>query len=442
MMSTGIETPPETLRRTAESLSAGDSLAAIRSDHSRLMQLRWLSVAAMTVMALLVFPLLAPDHPVAPMLAVALLLAAANLGLIAGAARWLRGRSAALLQLALDLLGWGAFLYFGGGVTNPAISLLMPLVAVGAAILPARQAWLLAALAVGEYSLLWQVHHPVRLTDSAMAMHWHLSGMWLSFAVSALTVVWFVVRLNAALSRREQALAAINAARARDAYVVGLGKLAAGAAHRLGTPLGTMHILTDELARRPGLDCAVREDLALMREQIDHCREILTQLTREAGHQRAEGGGAVTAATWVEGAVARWRSLRPHATAELDCSAAATGTQIVVDASLTEALHNLIDNAANANTSAGQPERAVDVDAGVQGGDFVVEVRDRGLGMPGAGRADGGRTSPGRQPAGMGVGLLLAYSAVEDLGGRLDLQPRPGGGTIARLAIPVQEIGR
>ena len=115
-------------------------IAALRVDRSRLIQLRWFSVAAMVAMAVIAFPLLAPGHPAQPLLGVALALAAVNLALQGGLARWLDGRGGAFVQLVLDLVAWGAFLYFGGGVTNPAISLLLPVVAVGASILPSRQA--------------------------------------------------------------------------------------------------------------------------------------------------------------------------------------------------------------------------------------------------------------------------------------------------------------
>ncbi|HNS92767.1 MAG TPA: histidine kinase dimerization/phospho-acceptor domain-containing protein, partial [Thauera sp.] len=271
----------------ADGLAGGSS--SVRTDRTRLLQLRWVSLAAMAMMSFIVFPWLVPAQPLAPLAGVTLALLAVNLALLADAARWLVGRWGAFLQLAVDLVAWGAFLYFTGGVTNPAISLLLPVVAIGASILPAAQGWALAALAVGVYSLLWRFHEPVRLTDSALAMQWHLAGMWISFVFAAVTVVWFIARLNAELARREDELAEANAARARDAYVVGLGKLAAGAAHRLGTPLGTMRILADELARRTDLDAEVRDDLQLVREQVDHCRDILNSLTREAGQQRAEG---------------------------------------------------------------------------------------------------------------------------------------------------------
>ena len=423
--------PPPALR-------PGRLLNAVRTDRGRLLQLRWVSLLAMALMSLIVFPWLAPAQPVAPLAGVTLCLLAVNLALLGGLAEWLVGRWGAFLQLTVDMVAWGAFLYFTGGVTNPAISLLLPVVAVGASILPALQAWLLAALAVVVYSLLWQYHQPVYLADADQAMYWHLAGMWISFAFSAATVVWFIVRLNSELARRDDELAEVNAARARDAYVVGLGKLAAGAAHRLGTPLGTLRILTDDLASRAELSADVREDAELMREQVDHCRDILNGLTREAGQQRAEGGGAVDAFAWASAVAERWQRLRPGAALAIGAGAAAAGAVIVADASLGEALHNLIDNAANANIRAGN--RGAPVELGVQreGGMVVIDVLDRGPGLE-PGRVEAARHAPlGAHAEGMGVGLMLAHAAIEHHGGRLEFRSRPGGGTIARMLIPVQ----
>ena len=417
--------------------SAGP-LNAVRTDRTRLLQLRWVSVLAMAALGLLAIPFLAPAHPLQALAGVTLTLAAVNLALAGGLIRRLDGPWGAFVQLAIDLLAWGSFLYFGGGVTNPAISLLLPLVAVGASILPARQAWALATLAVAVYSLLWQFHHPVHLDDAAMAMYWHLAGMWLSFVLSAATVVWFVARMNTALSLRERELAEANAARARDAYVVGLGKLAAGAAHRLGTPLGTLRILVDELARRGEFDAETHEDLAVMREQVSHCRDILNSLTREAGQQRAEGGGLELVAPWLRAAVAGWQHLRPGVTLQLEVATELAVEAIVADASLAEALQNLIDNAANANQAAARSDAAVEVSACASGKMLCIEVADRGQGLLPE-RIAAARHAPGASHAeGMGVGLMLAFAAVEHHGGGLDFRLRPGGGTIARLHIPLR----
>ena len=422
-------------------LTPGRILNAVRTDRGRLLQLRWVSLLAMALMSLVVFPWLAPAQPVAPLAGVTLCLLAVNLALLGGLAEWLVGRWGAFLQLTVDMVAWGAFLYFTGGVTNPAISLLLPVVAVGASILPALQAWLLAVLAVVLYSLLWQYHQPVYLADADQAMYWHLAGMWISFAFSAVTVVWFIVRLNSELARRDDELAAVNAARARDAYVVGLGKLAAGAAHRLGTPLGTLRIVTADLASRAELPAEVREDVQLMREQVDHCRDILNGLTREAGQQRAEGGGAVDAFAWARAVAERWQRLRPGAALVIGAGVAdggEAGAVIVADASLGEALHNLIDNAANANACAGKGDVAVEVATGREDGLVLVEVLDRGPGLDPA-RVEAARHAPlGGHAEGMGVGLMLAHAAIEHHGGRLEFRSRSGGGTIARMLIPEQ----
>ena len=422
-------------------LTPGRLLNAVRTDRGRLLQLRWVSLLAMALMSLVVFPWLAPAQPVAPLAGVTLCLLAVNLALLGGLAEWLVGRWGVFMQLTVDMWAWGAFLYFTGGVTNPAISLLLPVVAVGASILPALQAWLLAVLAVVLYSLLWQYHQPVYLADADQAMYWHLAGMWISFAFSAVTVVWFIVRLNSELARRDDELAAVNAARARDAYVVGLGKLAAGAAHRLGTPLGTLRILTDDVASRAELPAEVREDVQLMREQVDHCRDILNGLTREAGQQRAEGGGAVDAFAWARAVAERWQRLRPGAALVIGAGVAdggEAGAVIVADASLGEALHNLIDNAANANARAGKGDVAVELATGREDGLVLVEVLDRGPGLDPA-RVEAARHAPlGGHAEGMGVGLMLAHAAIEHHGGRLEFRSRSGGGTIARMLIPEQ----
>lgn len=401
----------------------------------RLLMLRWLSVLAMLLAALALPPLLGLVVPLGPLLSVALALAALNLFTLAWLARSPEPVAAMpFLQLGLDLLAWSGFLYFTGGATNPLISILLPLVAIGAAILPAGQAWLLAGLAVGAYSLLWNVHWPIHLHDATQAARWHLAGMWLTFALSAGVIVGFVVRMTGALRARDLALAEARAARARDEHIVALGNLAAGAAHSLGTPLGTLRILVDELLRGPRPEAELRADLELMREQVDHCKQTLALLTARAGHLRAEGGAAVSARAWVEAVLAQWQAQRPHATATLRAEAELESVSIVADATLAQALHTLTNNAADVSPD------AVEVTARLVGGDLVIEVGDRGPGIPEAMRAALGSIPLQDRPAGMGIGLFLAQAAVGRYQGRLLFLARAGGGTLARMCIPLAGI--
>ena len=176
-----------------------------------------------------------------------------------------------------------------------------------------------------------------------------------------------------------------------------------------------------------------------MRQQIDHCRDILNSLTQEAGQQRAEGGGPVEVAIWLETVLKHWQALRPGAECRLACPEAVGICTIVVDASLADAMINLLDNAANANARTGTGAAAVQLEVALDERRLILEIKDRGPGVCAAAGDPLARTPHAGESAGMGVGLLLTRSAVEQHDGEFTLAARPGDGTIARIAIPLQE---
>jgi two-component system osmolarity sensor histidine kinase EnvZ len=98
------------------------------------------------------------------------------------------------------------------------------------------------------------------------------------------------------------------------------------------------------------------------------------------------------------------------------------------------AVANLIDNALR---YAGEP---VEVETASQDGRVVIEVRDRGTGIP-AGEVERvkrpfTRLEQARSGAGgAGLGLAIVERIARSHRGALDLVPREGGGLIARLTL-------
>ncbi|MBM4182571.1 MAG: hypothetical protein FJ209_13625 [Betaproteobacteria bacterium] len=94
------------------------------------------------------------------------------------------------------------------------------------------------------------------------------------------------------------------------------------------------------------------------------------------------------------------------------------------DDALEAALVTLLNNAAQAGGT------DIEVEAGMAADRLVLRVADRGGGL------DAEATTPG-----WGVGLYLARAGLERLGGDLEVAPRPGGGVVSSIRIPVREAG-
>lgn len=395
---------------------------------NRLQTLRLLSIAAMLLSILLVPVLLGIPLPAAQLLVV---VGALGLAAVAEFRRSRKCRQIGALEawahLSLDLAAWSAFLYFTGGATNPVISILLPLVAIGAAVLPPAHAWVLAATAIVAYSLLWEYNLQLDIHDSALAINWHLTGMWLTFSVSAALITFYILQMTATIRRRDQALAEARERALRDERIVALGSLAAGAAHELGTPLGTLAVLLGEQLRSPEHSPETREDLELMRSQVTQCKRILDGLTRQAGMARANGHATESIADWLAGLCTRWQLLRPGASIRAQSSPELQQLPARFEATIDQALINLMNNAADAS-----PE-PVALQARRTAQELTIEISDRGPGF------DGTPThgSTGSAAGGLGIGLVLARSNIERARGRIEFASSPAGGTIARVYLPL-----
>lgn len=398
----------------------------------RLAVLRWWLLAGLALAVLSGPTLLDIGVPLVPALVVIALLAGFN----ALAQRRADGEDFGVPELAgqllVDLAGMGVLLYLTGGAANPLVSLLLLPVAVAALSLPGSWVAGIAGTAIGLYSFLMLYSLPLPIADAARATRLHLGGMWLTFVVSAALLAWFVTRMTASIRARDAELASAREQALRDAQVVTLGQLAAGAAHELGTPLATMKVLAGELARDARLTPESRADIDLLQQQIDACKEIIGGLTQRAGIGRAGVARALPVDRWLAGLLARWRALWPSATCLLDVRTDGKPPEIVVDATVEQAVMNLLNNAAKLAPHG--IRLSVDWPGALR-----IAVRDQGPGFPpDILRRCGAEPLPAHA-GGTGIGLWLTRAAVERLGGRLILENGPTG-AVATVELPLPAV--
>lgn len=347
----------------------------------------------------------------------------------------IRPEPALLIQLLIDLIALGSLLYFTGGAINPLIWLLLLPLSIAAAVLPRRHTWLAALTACAIYTVLMWFYRPIpgmRLPgDSGFALH--VLGMWVGFIISALLITHFLSRMAANVRARDHALARAREQALRDEKLVSMGALATGAAHDLGTPLGTLAILTEELAAdidASETDAAHRK-LELMDAQIERCKQVIADIASSAGVEAAQGGHALALAEFIDTTIVEWRLQRTGIDAHCHINGSAPGPSVVADKNLARALTNLFDNAADASPS------DVNIAADWNEDTLTLSVSDRGDGFQPDHQCRIGQTPFTDKPNGYGLGLYLACGIIDRMGGRLSIRPRLGGGTVTEVDLPL-----
>jgi len=344
-----------------------------------------------------------------------------------------------LLQLLGDLLGLTVLFYFTGGYSNPLVWMYLLPLTIAAAALKREYTWLLAAIAVICYSTLVFYYVPL----SHLHMHYlagksldiHLVGMWLGFVVSAGIIAFFVTRIGQSLRDYDQILAAVREKSLESERALSLGTLAASAAHELGTPLATMAVISKELARDLSNQPEQLQQLAIIRTQIDRCKEILSSITRNAGESRADAGHGLPLSQFLQDAIQRWRDTRPATELVVNFSDGTSNPLIFTDRTLSQAIQNLLDNAADAS-----PERVL-FDANWNENTLQVYIRDFGNGLSDEVKTQLGKPFfSSKNGNGMGLGVYLTQLIIAKLGGTLTLTNHDEGGVLTAITLPLHQL--
>lgn len=379
------------------------------------------------------------DVPLPQLLGVAIALG------LAGTHIWSRARRAepisaqhltAQLLLDVGLLSYALY-WVGGSITNPFADLYVVFICLAAITLPWRFVGVVLVTVVAAFSYLVWNHEPLPMhhgtfsaTDLDNVAHY------VHFVLTGTLVGLFGYRLAHIHRSSREALAQSREDQARRETALNFASLAAGTAHEMGTPLTTITMLVADMRDEAGLSPDRRRELDVIWESLRTCKRSLREMVDAVGADQKAQQRVCTVDVLIESALARARALRPGAHFSLAIDGPCPAPQLRCGPTLRQGLLNILNNAAEASPD------SVDVRVNWSQTDVYIDVLDRGPGLPADVRAKLGRSILPKSDdslQGNGLGAFLASMTVLRHGGRIDFLPRFGGGTCARVSLPILE---
>jgi len=351
-----------------------------------------------------------------------------------------RGRTSSIVMgiFVLDIFCLTALLMLSGGAANPFSVLYLVHITLAAIILRKNQTWLLAGLSILCFGLLFVIYRPVAELEIHVhgnSPNFHLLGMWISYSVAVLLVALFSAKIAELLSERESSLLAMQEELAKRDRLASLVTLAAGAAHELATPLGTIAVVAKEMelyATTANANDGVVDDARLIRSEVERCRTILRRMSVRGAEPAGEPFESVSIQNLLN---ALRDELSQSAGAQIEFPQLTQQAMLKVPrGALVQGLVALVRNAIESSA----PGAPVHLEVELAGDCARFAVTDRGVGMspetlrhvgePFFTTKDSGK--------GMGLGVFLVRTLAEHLGGQLTFESCEGLGTSAFLEIP------
>ncbi len=315
-------------------------------------------------------------------------------------------------------------------------------------LLPAGRAWLLGILSILCFAILFyfhtpiaELHSPQRIPTAFYRSRISLAdkGLLVAFATCSSVIVYFVTRLTVELQRRDSALRTAEMLKARGEKWEALGTLSAGAAHELATPLTTIAIVAKEIERdlcNPNGCKTFRDDMQVIRREVNRCRVILDRMSIDAGHATAEARTVVAADQLVDLTLDEMSVIQDRIKRFTNKGLKGCLLDVPLQ-SLLQALRGVLQNALDASVE------PVEFHVDRQGDFLSIMIRDHGTGMNAEilARADEPFFTTKEAGKGMGLGRFLARAIFDRLGGTFDTESTPNVGTTVTLKLPLVKTG-
>ena len=187
----------------------------------------------------------------------------------------------AFIFLVIDIFQLGVLLFLTGGVVNPFIIFLLIPSVFSSSNLSFKTNSLLVVLTTIIICTLtfYSLDLPKPIGDHFHVSPYYYYSIPISLIVALFFLNYFAMTFGNQSRLRKEALAKMEEVMATEHELLSLGGQAAAAAHSLGTPLSTIKIISQELAKQFKGQKDVEKDIELLSSQVERCNQILKRLS-------------------------------------------------------------------------------------------------------------------------------------------------------------------
>jgi two-component system, NtrC family, sensor histidine kinase HydH len=342
------------------------------------------------------------------------------------------------LQLVLDQLTWTVVVYLSGGAASGATSFYGLSCLVGAILTGLRGAAIAAlsgGAAYGVLVTLLQVGVLAPPPDQPQQLY-RMSGDELAYHVLLNSLVLIVVTLLAGYLAERLRLTGGRLMQAEERAeqaerMAMLGRLAAGLAHEIRNPLGSIAGSIQLLKTSPALSEEDRQLCEIVHREAARLNDLVTDMT-DVARPRAPRIGDVDAAVIAREVVElAGKSGRAATDVEVVYAGAERAPVRADGAQLRQLVWNLVRNAVQAS-SAGD---TVLVSVSATGGRAELEVADRGVGIDEQARERLFDAFFTTRSQGTGMGLAVVKRIADQHGFDIHVVSREGQGAVFRVDL-------
>jgi len=374
-------------------------------------------------------------------------------------------RIEANLQIGLDLLVLALLIHFSGGIENPFFFFFVFHMIVGSLFLLGRDSWYQAVIAIGIPGLL------TILSWNRIISYHHIEGfgsleLWnnlpyllafmVSFVATILLTVYMTSSISRSLHKRGQALYLLaeqlerkneELENANDELrwqqnlliqsekLASLGKLSAGIAHELNTPLTGILSFSHFIKEATPKDKQIQNDIDIVIRETERCKKVIKGLLDFARQSRPEkkSNSIVNVLNRTINLVVHHKDFQ---NIELLRNFPDNLPDIVFDEDqLQQVFMNLIVNAMEALPAGGQIKIRVVQNQAI--GTVDIIFADNGPGISPENQKKIFDPFFTTKDMGNGLGLSVSFGIIENHGGKLTVHCPKEGGTVFTVRLPI-----